>query len=217
MSDSNEIYLNVGCGSANLFAGYENLDNSPSIQLQRISFIKPLLFRLGLIRQVHLEGDWAGVKHCDAGKHLPYPDGSVTKIYSSHFLEHLEYPTAQKFLSEAFRVLKKDGIFRLVVPDLLWHTKKYVAATEKLISEPGIPDNRQPHDEFLNTVYGAFLETRRKGASHCYMYDLPTLNNMLKKAGFKKIHHVAFQKGQDLELASHDNREDESLHLEAIK
>ena len=41
-------------------------------------------------------------------------DKSISKIYSSHFFEHINDPT--DYLQEIDRVLKKGGIFTLIVP-----------------------------------------------------------------------------------------------------
>jgi predicted SAM-dependent methyltransferase len=49
---------------------------------------------------------------------LPFKDNSFDAVYSSHFLEHLTKPQADFVLSEIFRVLKPDGVVRIVVPDL---------------------------------------------------------------------------------------------------
>ena len=48
---------------------------------------------------------------------IPFPDKSVDKIYSSHFLEHLTFSEGQSFLNECLRVLKPLGIFSICVPD----------------------------------------------------------------------------------------------------
>ena len=41
----------------------------------------------------------------DLRRGLPFPDESLSKIYSSHFLEHLSYKQGQEFLDECKRVL----------------------------------------------------------------------------------------------------------------
>ena len=45
---------------------------------------------------------------------LPYKDGSVDEIYSSHFLEHVIDPLAT--LTELTRVLKENGLMSIIVP-----------------------------------------------------------------------------------------------------
>jgi predicted SAM-dependent methyltransferase len=48
---------------------------------------------------------------------LPFPDQSVTKIYSSHVLEHFFYHDLIRLLTECYRVLKPGGSFSACVPD----------------------------------------------------------------------------------------------------
>ena len=56
------------------------------------------------------------VKLCDIEKEkLPFEDNSIDIIYSKSFIEHLHYP--EKYLEEAYRVLKPNGIFLTLTPD----------------------------------------------------------------------------------------------------
>lgn len=48
---------------------------------------------------------------------MPFPNESVSKIYSSHFLEHLSFKEAQVFLDECLRVLVDGGLFSICVPN----------------------------------------------------------------------------------------------------
>tara|TARA_B100000575_G_C23137168_1_gene660904 strand:- start:2612 stop:3274 length:663 start_codon:yes stop_codon:yes gene_type:complete len=56
------------------------------------------------------------VKLCDIEKEkLPFVDNSIDIIYSKSFIEHLYHP--EKFLEEAYRVLKPNGVFLTLTPD----------------------------------------------------------------------------------------------------
>jgi len=57
---------------------------------------------------------------------LPFEDGSVDVVYSSHVLEHFPKSFAPKFIQECYRVLKQGGIFRVVVPDLEQIVRNYL-------------------------------------------------------------------------------------------
>jgi predicted SAM-dependent methyltransferase len=48
---------------------------------------------------------------------LPYPDGSVDEVYSSHCLEHLHHTRTLEALTEWVRVLRPGGRLRVAVPD----------------------------------------------------------------------------------------------------
>lgn len=57
---------------------------------------------------------------------LPFNDESIDVIYHSHLLEHFSKCRAKEFLKECYRVLKRDGIIRVVVPDLEEIAKNYL-------------------------------------------------------------------------------------------
>jgi predicted SAM-dependent methyltransferase len=49
---------------------------------------------------------------------IPFPDESFEVVYHSQVLEHFPKEKAPDFIKECFRILKKDGVIRIVVPDL---------------------------------------------------------------------------------------------------
>ncbi|MDA9006523.1 methyltransferase domain-containing protein [Litoricola sp.] len=60
--------------------------------------------------------DFYPIDLCEDNLKLPLSDNSVSLIYCSHTLEHIEESYAIKFISECYRVLKKNGVMRIVVP-----------------------------------------------------------------------------------------------------
>lgn len=54
----------------------------------------------------------------DLHEALPFPDGRFDAIFASHVLEHLEPDAGLSLLRECNRILKYNGILRVVVPDL---------------------------------------------------------------------------------------------------
>ncbi len=94
--------LNLGCGSR-WHKDWVNLDfNSNSEFVQKYNLYKP----------------------------LPFDDSSIDIVYSSHVLEHFPKCFAPKFLQECYRILKKGGIIRVVVPDLEILAKNYISFLE---------------------------------------------------------------------------------------
>jgi ubiquinone/menaquinone biosynthesis C-methylase UbiE len=56
------------------------------------------------------------IRLCDIEKELlPFDDNSFDVVYSKSFIEHLYYP--EKYLEEAYRVLKPGGKILTLVPD----------------------------------------------------------------------------------------------------
>ncbi|MBA7636685.1 hypothetical protein ES703_44306 [subsurface metagenome] len=51
-------------------------------------------------------------------QNLPFEDSSVSRIFTSHVLEHLDDEVVLKLLKECKRVLKEGGVLRIVVPDM---------------------------------------------------------------------------------------------------
>ena len=86
--------------------------------------------------------DWApksrDVKQSDLLKRLPYSDCTFDLVYSSHFLEHIPLAQVRTFLEECRRVLKTDGVLRLVLPDFENIAREYIRnidARNHLLSE----------------------------------------------------------------------------------
>jgi predicted SAM-dependent methyltransferase len=84
------ILVNIGCG-ARFDHRWVNLDSNP------------------ISREV---------ERYDCRERMPFQDGTVDVIYSSHVIEHLSPGTALQFMKEAFRVLKPGGLIRIATPDL---------------------------------------------------------------------------------------------------
>lgn len=211
------LKLNIGCGPTGQIDGFINIDNSKAALLGRYPNIKKLLFYTKLLSKEKYEHSWDNVAYMDASKKLRFSTSSVDKIYSSHFLEHIPKEKAESTLRECHRVLKKGGCFRLVIPDLLWHSKEYIRSTETILNNNEDKYTREHHDKFLSSIYGAYLDKKRYGLLHCYMYDIPTIFCLLKETGFINIRSFQYQEGQDPELKLHDNRPLDSIHIECVK
>jgi predicted SAM-dependent methyltransferase len=70
-------------------------------------------------------------------KGVPFADNSVDVVYHSHVLEHFWDTDGLSFMKECFRVLKPNGIIRVVVPDLEQIVRVYLTNLEAgLKAEP---------------------------------------------------------------------------------
>jgi len=122
---------------------------------------------------VHIDGgDYDHLDHKDIFN-LPYEDNMVDLIYASHVIEYFDTQEVQKVLKEWKRVLKKDGILRIAVPDFQSMTELYHSGKIELIN-------------ILGPLYGK-MDMGDKKIYHKTVYDFKTLENTLKYAGFYDI------------------------------
>lgn len=101
MKDKNSI-LEIGCGRGEMLSNFKELglevkgiDLSPEAP----SFQKDIEIKVGNVEE----------------NILPYPDNSFDIVYSKSVLEHLNYP--ERYMKEAYRTLKPNGIIITLVPD----------------------------------------------------------------------------------------------------
>jgi predicted SAM-dependent methyltransferase len=90
------IYLHLGCGDRK-FDGFINVDlDSPGADM-----------------------------HLDLTQPLPWGQGTVSGIYSEHFIEHITQAAGIRLLMECRRVLKPGGVVRIATPDLVSIVEEY--------------------------------------------------------------------------------------------
>lgn len=60
---------------------------------------------------------------------------NINLVYCSHFLEHIDDETAKGVFQSSFNSLKKEGVFRVVVPDPVYFINLYKAGDKKKLQE----------------------------------------------------------------------------------
>lgn len=103
------------------------------------------------------------VRHIDLLQKLPLDDLSYDCCYCSHVLEHIQRGYAKGFISEAYRILKSGGVFRVVVPDLEAIARLYLEAVNDACS--GNEDSIARHqwmtiellDQLTRSFSGGFM------------------------------------------------------------
>lgn len=168
--------LHLGSGG-HILKGWDNLDKNPA----------------------------PGVIQADLTKKLQYPNDSVDFIYSQHFWEHIDENQGVALLRECYRVLKKNGVIRIVTPDLdlyvdaylNWHKYK---ETKKEFSSP---------EQFLNyAMIGEAIKDK-----HRFIYNKKDLREKAIKVGFSEIKEKEYGNSDHKELKNLETRGRHILQL----
>lgn len=148
---------------------------------------------------------------CDFNRPLPFPPGAFDGIFCEHVLEHFTYDDGRKLIKECLRILKDNGVIRIIVPNGKKILDGYFEDPGKIVeykhSSSGLPM------EAVNTWFYQRYE-------HQCIYDADYLSDSLKKAGFRDTKESVFQessfdaKGIVLDDPAYAW---ESLYMEAIK
>ena len=148
----------------------------------------------------------------DCRKKLPFADNTVSKIRCEHLLEHLDkIYELPEFLEECKRVLKKNGVLRIVVPDIEKYINAYYEGNWTLV---GLEHNIQAKWQAAEILTHLF----RQGGEHKYGYDFHALSKVLIDAGFEKVIKTAFGCSLDGDLKyDQPNHRFHSLYVEAVK
>lgn len=203
MYSSSGSRLQIGCFDQPV-EGWINTDVSPHIRISRVPGLAKLLYTAGRINEhryrQHASGLWKQVQFLDAGKRFPFETDSLSAIYSTHVLEHLEQHVVRNLLLECHRVLKPGAVLRIGVPDLDTLVHSY--------------DGSNP-DAFVEKMF----ETKENNGKnrHVWMYNATSLKELLKNFGFSSLKVCAFHEGICPDLDLLDNRQHETIFIEATK
>ena len=215
---SKQLRVNIGCGMSPTI-GFENFDNSFSLKLSKYPLISVILYNLKIISSTQMDYinfcQRNNIKWADATKQIPLKNESVSLLYSSHMLEHLDNAEVILFLKETRRVMGADGMIRLVVPDLSKAISRYnqnqdadafVESTLMCIPNPR---------SFLQRLRMAVIGNRH----HLWMYDSKSLCKLLENNGFKNIKVLMSGETSLKDYGQLDlhERASESIYIEAVK
>jgi SAM-dependent methyltransferase len=205
-------WLNVGCGTT-APEGWVNIDRSPGLALARHPRLHSAAVCVGVLRGPQAEVRWPrNVRWIDVTKGLPFADGSVGVVYSSHILEHFTRADAVRFLVECRRVSRRDGLLRLALPDLRRMAERYLASTDPeaadaFVEATGLGWDARPKG-------AGWLVEAVSGARHRCMYDALSVQHLCRDAGFEDVRERGYREGRCPDLAVIEHRED-SFFVEA--
>jgi SAM-dependent methyltransferase len=142
--------------------------------------------------------DFQPIDLCEDTLRLPFADATVSLIYCSHTLEHLEENAARHFVTECCRVLKKGGVLRLVLPST---------------------DNDQRIASILTRQDGISAETKAGLAAQVGRHILSDTQDMTGESVLELLHQAGFDperfydKCQELGVKSDFNPSNPERHI----
>jgi predicted SAM-dependent methyltransferase len=188
-----KIYAQYGCGHS-APEEWINFDVSPTLRIQKIPLI-------GKLSKNQLNTTFpSNVLYGDIIKGLPVEDNSCDGLYCSHTLEHLSLTDFRIALKNSYKILKKGGIFRCIVPDLEFAARLYINELERGNNTAsidfvgrntllGIVDRPRGLKNFMTSFFG--------NSHHLWMWDYQSLSKELKDCGFTEIRRANFNDCED--------------------
>lgn len=203
-----DTIVKVNLGSSLLVTkGWINVDIGLHALISRCpDYVLKALYRLAGSNRIYSQEQYIGILknhifvHHNLEYGIPFPIESVDYIYTSHLLEHFRKDDAERFLKEAFRVLRINGRIRISVPDLEHAISLYLQGKKE-----------NALDYFYTNPKSGHV------GDHEYMYDFEMLKSLLLEVGFSVVERCSYQKGKTPDIDKLDNRPEESLFVEAIK
>ena len=155
---------------------------------------------------------------------IPLESQSCKTIFCSHVIEHIPHYKFEQVLLEFNRVLQKDGIIRILSPNLLLLAKAYVEKDEtfykKILSEDeNVRKDLGYGGTFMNfivspgqdtVIFNNTLTEFIGGLGHIYLYDFEMVKILLERYGFYDIKQKKFCES---ELKDYE----EPLHVEGME
>jgi predicted SAM-dependent methyltransferase len=167
--------IHIGC-EFKIGKNWKNYDISIVAQIEKI----PLLRKFIKINPSPYPKE---VIYGDISRKPLCKNNEADNIYCSHALEHMTKQDMQKALKNIYFMLKPEGCFRLVVPDLETRAQKYLKNQDSDAFIESIGFGRKKNDrsfkDFLRKLFG--------NSGHLWMYDNKSMQKYLDEAGFKNI------------------------------
>lgn len=151
----------------------------------------------------------------DLAAELPFRDGCADFMHTEDFIDQLELDGAAAFLRECHRVLKPEGVLRVLTPDVQKLCDMYVNDPEALKAlwreHVGVPLKFGTAAEIVNVGM--------RFAGHTFLYDFETFECLARDCGFRPK-RVNYQESEFEELRGVDLRSPEnaiSLYFDLYK
>lgn len=167
---------------------------------------------------------------------LPIDSNSVEYVYGSHVFEHISIFKSQLIFDEIYRVLTKNGIFRLILPDTERSINEYIKGNQEFELFKRRKERAKKNQKIEYTLFECMREDflspngqsyllGKNTLAHQNAWDFETIKTHLIRAKFKEnqIFKSGFQKSNinafnfEGSYVSEANQAYRSLYVEAIK
>ncbi len=167
---------------------------------------------------------------------LPLKTNSVACVYGSHLFEHMSIFKTPLIFEEIYRVLKKDGILRIVLPDAEKSINEYVNRNHDFELFKRRKERAKRNYNKAYTLFECMKEDflspsgqtgllGENSLAHQNAWDFETISSDLQIAGFKtgNIYKMDYKKSNsdcfsfEGTFPSEANEDYRSLYVEAIK
>jgi predicted SAM-dependent methyltransferase len=148
--------------------------------------------------------------NADIRQGLPLGDNSIQYVVEIHAMQDLPYLDVVPALRELRRVLEPQGVLRLSLPGLDRGIKAYLRGDAGYFY---IPDSE------AETISVKLIVQMTWYGSSRMMFTYPFAEELLLKAGFRHTLRCSFRETTSRfpDIVELDNRERESLFVEAVK
>lgn len=184
-------YVHYGCGFCAPDT-WRNFDASPTLRFERL----PLVGRLYTKNDRRFPRN---VEYGDIVRGLPVPRSSCAAVYCSHVLEHLALEDLRAALRNTYEMLRPEGLFRLVVPDLEVLAREYLGSQDPTAShrfmETSKLGRKQRRRDLIGMVYAYFK------SEHLWMWDFKSLSFELQRTGFQYVRRASIGDSEDARFA----------------
>jgi len=137
---------------------------------------------------------------------IPLESNACSTVFTSHMFEHIPHVKLEGILLEFNRVLNRDGVLRILTPNLRRIAEAYVAKDTVFFEEAKFEDESLRTDlgfggMFMNFIvspgqdtalYDRGLSEFIAGYAHVYSYDFTMLKILLERTGFYCVEEKGF-------------------------
>lgn len=127
---------------------------------------------LGCGQNYILEKEWTNLDFSSENSNVieynllhgtPFDNNEFDLVYHSHVLEHFSKKDGENFIMECNRILKKNGIIRIAVPNLEQIIRNYIYYFESGLKDPNNDIIRANYDWLLIELFDQMIRNKSGG------------------------------------------------------